>query len=673
VPAAGRYEARGVLTRAFLTASLLVGLLAAPAQAAPNWLPPFTLTPQDLQEPFTTVAVAPDGTTVAAWSRTDGGDVIVEAARRVPGQTFSAPVRLSDSGNDATAPQVGIDAAGNATVAWQESLTSGLRVRVAGLPAGGASFEQTQTLFAAANAAAPAVGVGANGTAVVVFQEGPLGSAVLKAAIREGASGLFSSPQTISDPSGNFYATNGSASADVAVAPDGSAVVAWATFVTADARYLVQTNVRSPNLPFASTGQTRSSTAANASGEHPALAMDAAGNATVAWTDIPDTANPDREVRFAARPAGGGFAPAADASAPAAIAENPDLATTGDGTVIGTWLSGSGSSRRVETAIRAPGAASFGAHQLMLPAAGPSLDPRLAVSPAGDAIVIWPQTDIAGLSAARRTPAGTFGEAQEVVGDSAEPAGTEFLFSNPALAIDDEGNATALWRFDEFRLLTDFYRVQAAGFDAAPPALSASVPPAATSGAPVGMAAAALDRWGPVSVHWAFGDGASGAGDAVSHAFGAAGAFNVTVTATDAVGNATTATRPIAVAAAPLPRIDSSVSSRWGFDRLKRFIFLLRLRVKAPPKGAVAELRCNGRKCPFKRKRVSRIRRNRIDVFKALTTRQRRFRPGQTLQLRITAPGFIGKVVKFRLKRGKIPNGQTLCLPPGAKRPRRTC
>ena len=149
----------------------------------------------------------------------------------------------------------------------------------------------------------------------------------------------------------------------------------------------------------------------------------------------------------------------------------------------------------------------------------------------------------------------------------------------------------------------------------------------------------------------------------------------MTVTATDAVGNATSATRPIAVAAAPpapLPRIDSSVASRWGFDGRKRFIFLLRLRVKAPPQGAVAELRCKGRKCPFKRKRVKRIRKNRIDVFKALTERQRRFRPGQRLQLRITAPGHIGKVVKYRLRKGRIPSGRTFCLPPGATKPRKT-
>ena len=52
-------------------------------------------------------------------------------------------------------------------------------------------------------------------------------------------------------------------------------------------------------------------------------------------------------------------------------------------------------------------------------------------------------------------------------------------------------------------------------------------------GAP--FSATARDRWSPVTLRWSFGDGTSATGGAVSHAFGAAGAFGVTVTAADAV------------------------------------------------------------------------------------------------------------------------------------------
>ena len=56
---------------------------------------------------------------------------------------------------------------------------------------------------------------------------------------------------------------------------------------------------------------------------------------------------------------------------------------------------------------------------------------------------------------------------------------------------------------------------------------------------------------------------------------------------------------------------------------------------------------------------------------KVVKQRNRRFRAGQTVQLRITAPGYIGKVVRWKLKRGKQPVGKVLCLPEGARKPRK--
>lgn len=62
----------------------------------------------------------------------------------------------------------------------------------------------------------------------------------------------------------------------------------------------------------------------------------------------------------------------------------------------------------------------------------------------------------------------------------------------------------------------------------------------------------AVDVWSPVTVGWAFGDGAIAAGASVSHAYGAPGTYAATATATDALGNAaTTPAATVAVAAAP--------------------------------------------------------------------------------------------------------------------------
>ena len=129
-----------------------------------------------------------------------------------------------------------------------------------------------------------------------------------------------------------------------------------------------------------------------------------------------------------------------------------------------------------------------------------------------------------------------------------------------------------------------------------------------------------------------------------------------------------------------LRRIGSAVATRWGV-RGKR-IFLLSLAVRRPPAGARLELRCKGGKrapCPFAKRGTKRRRKGSITLFKpvaapkAATTRARRFRAGQRLQVRVTAPGHIGKVVVFDLRRGKIPSGAQRCLPPGARTPRKRC
>ena len=163
------------------------------------------------------------------------------------------------------------------------------------------------------------------------------------------------------------------------------------------------------------------------------------------------------------------------------------------------------------------------------------------------------------------------------------------------------------------------------------------------------MTAAASDRWSPVSVRWGFGDGATAAGGAVSHVFGAPGAFGVAATATDATGNATTATRSLLVgapptppAAAPTPRIDTPVQTLWGVAGKR--LFLLRLKATRVPRGTKLALRCKGDRCPEDRSSTKR-RGGGITLFKALPAKQaakagaRGFRAGQRLDVRVTAPG----------------------------------
>jgi hypothetical protein len=96
---------------------------------------------------------------------------------------------------------------------------------------------------------------------------------------------------------------------------------------------------------------------------------------------------------------------------------------------------------------------------------------------------------------------------------------------------------------------------------------------------------------------------------------------------------------------------------------------LTRAVVNDVPVGATVIVRCRGGGCPFKSKTI-RHRHGQVKLTRAF--RHRRLRPGTVVEVRITAPGRIGKVSRLIIRRAKAPRApRPLCLPPGATRPER--
>ena len=276
--------------RALPAVLVAVLLWAAPAQAAPAWLPAADLTGA-LQgaRPQMDVAVAPDGTAVAVWSQSGDGGPVVEAARRRPAQGWSAAIPVTAPGEQGRAPQVAIDAQDNATVVWVGAPDG--PVRAARLPAAPAAFEPADTLSNGTQPGPPGIAIGPDGTAVVVFAEAANGSGrVLRAAIRPPGAAGFGDAATISDSFRSFDDPTGDGPpAAIGVDAAGGAVVAWAGFD--GTRFLVQTNERPAGGAFAGSGQTRSSTEGRASGTDPAPA-----GSTASAGSVPD-ARPSVEER----------------------------------------------------------------------------------------------------------------------------------------------------------------------------------------------------------------------------------------------------------------------------------------------------------------------------------------------------------------------------------------
>jgi PKD domain-containing protein len=664
-----------MLLRAVLAALAALVVSAPTAVAAPTWLAPVDLGAEvTMTSSIGKVAVAPDGRTVAAWSQAtaDGSSFDVQVRSRPPGGDFGPVVTIPGT-SGAGSVDVGVDGAGNATVTWEQAGS----IRAVRVPAGGAPG-MPQTI--AGTGAQPVVAVGRSGAAVVAWIQDQGGFApVVRAAVRPGASGDFVDVKTISGPSFAF----GISGVMAAVGDSDAAAVAWARFD--GARTLVEVNDRAPSGAFADTGTAISDLTPNFSAAGPAITIDATGRETALWEDLTRGV-----VQYAERPPGGDWSGFDRASRSGDVASSPSAGVAPDGTVVAAWfVSGPGSTTVVESAARAAGGGGFAGHTTL---SGPGVNvgsPQVAVGRGGHALVTWLPSNGEAVFNRYRSPAGAFGPVLRAVSNQGQPAGEFRSFFAPDADVDDEGNAVAVWTRDAFRQsdTSDHYRMQLAALDAAAPTLTAvSVPPAGTVGASVGMAAAATDRWSPVAIDWSFGDGSGAAGPAVTHAFGGPGAFTVQVTATDAAGNASSAARPVLVTApappAPppsppsTPRIDSTVQSGWGFDRGtgKKF-FLYRLNVVAPPRGSAAQLRCSGKRCRFVSRRFTKMRKGDLRIYKlvkpakAARMKARSFRAGQTVQLRITAPGYVGKVVTYKLKRGKLPVGVVRCLAPGATKP----
>jgi PKD domain-containing protein len=107
------------------------------------------------------------GDIIVAWPRTNGTKYVLQAAVRPRGGDFSAPIDLSDSAQDASLPAVALAQNGASAVAWTRSDGTNPLTQVSRRPAGGA-FGLAETLSAAgADATFPAVSINDAGETLV--------------------------------------------------------------------------------------------------------------------------------------------------------------------------------------------------------------------------------------------------------------------------------------------------------------------------------------------------------------------------------------------------------------------------------------------------------------------------------------------------------------------------
>ena len=117
----------------------------------------------------------------------------------------------------------------------------------------------------------------------------------------------------------------------------------------------------------------------------------------------------------------------------------------------------------------------------------------------------------------------------------------------------------------------------------------------------------------------------------------------------------------------PLQVVVTPVLARFVAGRATR---VTRLDVLDLSAGTRVDVRCTGRGCPFKSRRVAIAgATRRLDLRRRLALRS--LRPGTVLELRILRPDAIGRVVRYRFRARRPPVRSVLCMAPGDAAPRR--
>jgi Ca2+-binding RTX toxin-like protein len=114
-----------------------------------------------------------------------------------------------------------------------------------------------------------------------------------------------------------------------------------------------------------------------------------------------------------------------------------------------------------------------------------------------------------------------------------------------------------------------------------------------------------------------------------------------------------------------LPKVAAQIQASWTLN--KAYAKLARLNVSKVPAGGKVEVLCSGKGCAFSR-RAATVKGGKASLAKLF--KARKLKPGAVIEIRVTAPGKTGQVVRFTVRKGKkTPTRSTLCLAAGAAKP----
>lgn len=319
----------------------LVVQAAVRATGASLFGPPQDISASQSQTAFPTVAVSPSGQAVAAWTGRVGNDLLIQVARRAPGDSvWSPPAGISQSGQNALEPVVAVDSAGTAAVVWRRYDGKFYRVQATLCPLGAACLAPQALSGPGRSAVSPRIGVDGTGVVHVLWRRFD-GKTYRLQAIARVTSGAWTPVSTLS--------TLPSVQPALAVSAGGQVAATWRTYGRGE-RIQAAVRILTNGQWSAPADLTRAAPGARV--RTPRIAIDPDGDAVVVWER--STPGNDR-LESAVRAAGStAFVPAELVASGGDIGD-PDVALDATGAAYALFVQTSGAGRAVFSADRPAG------------------------------------------------------------------------------------------------------------------------------------------------------------------------------------------------------------------------------------------------------------------------------------------------------------------------------
>ncbi len=432
-------------------------------------------------------------------------------------------------------PTAGIGDSGDAAVSWVHDIGRD-RVLQASYRKGrsGTWPEPNDLSEASLQIRKHEIALDGTGNAVVAWVERADATHAVKAVVRSAGSGVWGARVTLSS------GENVSAGPTLALAPNGTAIVAW---------------VERSSVVRVATGDATTATwqltsdlsrSANPVLGEPQAVLNAAGDGAVAWVQQASGESRPR-VKVAQRSAGGSWtAPTSLRSVRPQPASDAAVGIDRTGSVVVGWIA----LGEVEAAAYSAATGLWTDPRIVADADPRATELQLAVNPSGNAIAAWSTNEGGSPRTAIRPAASGTWQAPATISASGS--------SHLRASLEASGNGTTVWNSRSgIRVIVSSARLDGRG-----PVIESIRAPRRLPVRVRAVFSATATAWAAPLVglpRWSFGDGTSSTGARVTHAFARSGRFVVSVLQADSAGGISTRRATVIVGA---PRNSTKPSIR---------------------------------------------------------------------------------------------------------------